>query len=51
MDAQTQKPEVTRAPRPLAVGLAAAWLALLLAVGLWQGYGQWLLSEVSRHAG
>jgi hypothetical protein len=27
------------------VRLAATWLALLLALGLWQGYGAWLLSE------
>jgi hypothetical protein len=51
MDEQAQKPEVDRAPRPLVVGLAAAWLASLLAMALWQGYGRWLLSEVGGHAG
>lgn len=51
MDAQAQKPEAARAPRPLVAGLAAAWLALLLVVGLWQGYGRWLLGEAGGHAG
>ena len=51
MDAQERKPEVTRAPRPLVAGLAGAWLVLLLAVGLWQGYGHWLMIEAGGHAG
>jgi hypothetical protein len=28
----------------LAVRLLVAWLSVLLAIGLWQGYGPWLLS-------
>jgi hypothetical protein len=49
MDAHELKPEVTRVTRPLVVRLAAAWLVLLLAVGLWQGFGVWLLSEAGGH--
>jgi hypothetical protein len=49
MDAHELKPEVTHATRPLVVRLAAAWLALLLAVGLWQGFGAWLLSGAGGH--
>lgn len=51
MDAQAHKPEVTRAARPLVVRLAIAWLSLLLATGLWQGFGEWLLSEAGSHVG
>ncbi len=49
MDAQAQNPEVSRVTRPLVVRLAAAWLVLLLATGLWQGFGHWLLSEAGGH--
>ena len=28
--------------RPLFARIVAAWLALVLATGLWQGYGEWL---------
>ena len=31
------------AQKPLIVRLVAAWLVILLVVGLWQGYGAWLL--------
>jgi hypothetical protein len=37
MDAQIVKPLVVR--------LMAGWLAVLLALGLWQGYGAWLLGS------
>ena len=43
MDAQKPNLEVSHVT-PLVVRLAGAWLAIVLAVGLWQGYGQWLLS-------
>lgn len=49
MDAHELNPEVSRAPRALVDRLAAVWLALLLAVGLWQGYGGWLLSKAGGH--
>ncbi|HEY6126117.1 MAG TPA: hypothetical protein VIV63_15805 [Steroidobacteraceae bacterium] len=29
--------------RPLFRRLSLAWLAVLIALGLWQGYGTWLL--------
>ena len=29
--------------RPLVARIVAAWLVLVLAAGLWQGYGEWLL--------
>jgi len=35
--------------RPLVVRLVVAWLAVVLGVGLWQGYGQWLLGGVGAH--
>jgi hypothetical protein len=31
------------ARKPLIVRFATAWLAILLLVGLWQGYGAWAL--------
>ena len=43
MDAQELKPGSPRGVRPLAVRLWVTWLAALLALGLWQGYGAWLL--------
>jgi hypothetical protein len=43
MDAQQSKPEIRQHTRPLLARLAVSWLALLLAVGLWQGYGRWFL--------
>jgi hypothetical protein len=43
MDAQELKPVSTRHSRLLA-RLAVAWLAAVLAVGLWQAYGEWLLT-------
>ena len=49
MDAHELNPEVTRVTRPRVVWLAAAWLSLLLAVGLWQGYGVWLLGKAGSH--
>ena len=44
MDAQQLKPGSSCGVRPLVVRLWAAWLAAVLALGLWQGYGAWLLS-------
>jgi hypothetical protein len=35
--------------RPLVVRVVAAWLAAVLVVGLWQGYGAWLSG--GSHAG
>jgi hypothetical protein len=49
MEAHELKPEVTRTTRVAVVRLAAAWLALLLAIALWQGYGEWLLSGAGGH--
>jgi hypothetical protein len=43
MDAQERKLGAQRRTRPLIVRLVAACLAVLLAAGLWQGYGAWLL--------
>jgi hypothetical protein len=31
--------------------IVAAWLAVLLALGLWQGYGTWLFGMVVNHGG
>lgn len=44
MDAQEQKPGSERFTRPLIFRLVAAWLFILLVLGLWQGYGVWLWS-------
>ena len=49
MDAPDLEPDRTRSARPLVVRLAIACLAVLLCVGLWQGYGEWLMSEVGSH--
>jgi len=45
MDAQEQKPRSGRFTRPLIFRLVAAWLVILLVIGLWQGYGAWLLDD------
>jgi len=50
MDAQEQKPDSSSGVRPLVVRLVAAWLAGVLAIGLWQAYGAWLLSGGPGHA-
>jgi len=49
MDAHELKPGSSRgvrprAVRPLVIRLWVTWLAAVLALGLWQGYGAWLLS-------
>jgi len=44
MDAQELKPVSSHGVRPLHVRLVVAWLCVSLAIGLWQGYGLWLLS-------
>ena len=43
MDAQELKPGSPHGVRPLP-RLVIAWLSVLLAIGLWQGYGLWLLN-------
>jgi hypothetical protein len=43
MDAQQLKPGSPHVTRPLVVRLIVAWLAIVLGIGLWQGYGVWLL--------
>jgi hypothetical protein len=45
MDAQQSKLDASRDRRPWVVRLVVAWLAIVLATGLWQGYGRWLLSS------
>ena len=54
MHAPVPKPEAgreTRSPhmRPLVFRLVVAWLAVVLTVGLWQGYAQWLLGSGGAH--
>ena len=49
MDAQEKKPRSDRFMRPLVVRLVTVWLAVVLLMGLWQGYGAWLLG--GDHAG
>ena len=44
MDAQELKPGSSHGVRLLPVRFLVAWLSVLLAIGLWQGYGPWLLS-------
>lgn len=44
MDAQQLKPGSSRGLRPLVLRLWVTWLVAVLALGLWQGYGAWLLS-------
>lgn len=43
MDAHELKPGLSRRSR-LHARLAVAWLAAVLAVGLWQAYGEWWLN-------
>jgi hypothetical protein len=50
MDAQELKPGSSRGVRPQVVRLVIAWLSVVLASGLWQAYGAWLLENVARHA-
>jgi hypothetical protein len=45
MDAQELKPGSSHGVRLLLVRLVVAWLSVLLAIGLWQGYGLWLLNR------
>ena len=35
--------------RPIVFRLVVAWLAVVLAVGLWQGYADWLFSSDGAH--
>jgi hypothetical protein len=53
MDAQEPEPSSERITRrttqPIFVRCVAAWLAVVLVLGLWQGYGAWLLGGI--HAG
>ena len=52
MDAQRFKfnprHKVRQVARTLVVRLGLTWLAIVLAVGVWQGYGPWLLSGGAR---
>ncbi len=43
MDAQQLRTRSRRVTRTLVVRLVVAWLAIVLGIGLWQGYGAWLL--------
>jgi len=43
MDAQQLKTRSRQVTRALVVRLVVAWLAIVLGIGLWQGYGVWLL--------
>jgi cytochrome c-type biogenesis protein CcmH/NrfG len=49
MDAPELKPVSSRGVSPRVVRLVVAWLAAVLALGLWQAYGAWLLSSVAGH--
>jgi len=49
MDAPEPKLEVARRARPFVVRLVIAWLAVLIALGTWQGYGHWLLGGGGAH--
>jgi len=44
------KPDSARGLRPLVARLAIAWLAIVLALGLWQAYGAWLFGSGADHA-
>lgn len=37
------RPKVSQVARTLVVRLGLAWLTIVLAIGVWQGYGPWLL--------
>ena len=52
MDAPSLKPERERiaSRRSRVERVAIAWLATVLAVGLWQAYGAWLFSGGAEHA-
>jgi len=49
MDAPEPKLELSRDARPIVVRLVIAWLAVLIALGAWQGYGQWLLGGAAAY--
>ncbi len=49
MDAQQLKFRNKKVTQSLVVRLVVAWLALVVGAGLWQGYGQWLLSGGARN--
>jgi len=48
MDVHETSPGSEHSVRPWVVRLAAACVAIVLALGLWHGYGEWLWS---RHHG
>jgi cytochrome c-type biogenesis protein CcmH/NrfG len=50
MDAHELKPVPSHGVRPLVVCLVVTWLAAVLAFGLWQAYGAWLLGGGSGRA-
>lgn len=49
MDAHELKPRSNRFTRPWVARVVGVCLVIVLAAGLWQGYGAWLLG--GRHAG
>jgi cytochrome c-type biogenesis protein CcmH/NrfG len=51
MDAHELKPVSSQGVRPRVVRLVVTWLAAVLALGLWQAYGAWLLSGGPGDAG
>ena len=46
MDAHTQVVRSSRFATPRVVSLVTGWLVMLLALGLWQGFGRWLLGRI-----
>jgi len=48
MDARELDPKPGRRSTRVA-RIVAAWLAVLLALGLWQGYGMWLFGIGASH--
>jgi hypothetical protein len=49
MDAHELKPVSPHGVPPRLVLFFVTWLAVVLALGLWQAYGAWLLSGGSGH--
>ena len=45
MDARQSTFENPKFIRPLVVRIVEAWLVLVLAIGLWQGYGEWFFNS------
>jgi len=45
MDAPEQKPGSSRGVSQTVIRFVVTWLVAVLALGLWQAYGAWLLSS------